>query len=145
MSEDPSQAFWISLIVLSILLFLVLGLVIVVPKLACLPCPRRIVVDSGGSDGRSPEKTGDEESGVVGPDDGVRERLGDPDKLGAIVAVSRPCTRREADSGDPDLSDNGVFGIETAAMNAAVSSALNRSGGKRSFSISDFRLEFEKN
>lgn len=40
----------------------------------------------------------------------------------------------------PETSEDGVVGIETAAMYAAVSSALKRSGGKRSFSISDFRL-----
>lgn len=75
---------------LSILLFLVLGLVIVVPKLACLPCPLRIPVDKGGSVGLSP--VGEEvETGVVGPDDGVRDPPGDPVKLGVVLIASSPC------------------------------------------------------
>jgi len=81
----PSSVSWISDIVFSILRLRVLGLDDVVPKLACLACPRRAAVGGGPLNGGAvPGVRGvDGVAGDVAPDKpllGVPER-GVPGKL----------------------------------------------------------------
>jgi hypothetical protein len=140
--DCPSQTPWMRLIVLSMLRLLVLGLVIVVPKLACRPWPRRnAVVGLVGELGLVLPETGEPKvpPRVVGEVLVLRESGGAPpfccaraaSRLAAVIAadMSRSCSA-------------GVDGMEDDEMMALPSSdeASNSSGGSRSFSISDLRL-----
>ena len=120
-------------IVLSKLLLLVLGLVIVVPRLACLECPRRKPVATGLADG---DGVPDPPVSVLMRDNGVEGT--DP----VAMAFSRPAETPLALTGPVSLFSDGVAGPEPDDMSALPSSELasKSSGGKRSFSISDLRL-----
>ena len=125
-SSFPSTASFNSDIVLSMLRLRVLGLVIVVPKLACRPWPRR--------------------NGIVGPvlDDG-EEGVGGPMGLdGALdkASSSAAATPLGGTSLPAWESSPGVWGSEDEMYALPSSeSASTSSGGSRSFSISDLRLE----
>jgi hypothetical protein len=116
------MASWIIEMVVSILRRRVLGLVIVVPRLACRPCPRLNGIPHG-------------EEGVPGE---TGEAIESP-----LMAASRPKARLEGEMGVAN-SSTGVWWLDGFDcgfdMYALVSSALKSSGGRRSFSISDFRL-----
>lgn len=105
-------------IVLSRLRRLVLGLVIVVPRLAVLPWPRL--------DGCP--INGDAEPGASG--------VGVP--LPEAMTCSRAAETPLAGTGD-DVSSDGVGGFDIIARPSSESASY-RSGGRRSFSISDLRL-----
>lgn len=85
--------------VVSILLLLVLGLVFVVPRLACLPCPRLNGIVPPG------------EEGVIGDpgDAGLIDALVKPPPL--LMAASRPDASPDGESGVPKPSE-GVCGLE---------------------------------
>ena len=112
----PSHASCINDIVFSMLLLLVLGLVIVVPKLAWRPCPRL----NGVPDGEVGD-TGEE--GKPGDD-----RNFGPSNWGPL-------------NGCEGKSSTGVFGMETRALPSSEFASTS-SGGNRSFSISDLRLKW---
>lgn len=105
--------------VFSMLLLRVLGLVDVVPKLCCRPWPRR---------NAPPPAVGDEGDGNAGDP-------GAPDDPGEEMP---PDTEFSSMASNPDDSSMGVAGLDSMA--ARCSSGSTRSGGRRSFSISDFRL-----
>ena len=109
---------------LSKLLLLVLGLVMVVPRLAWRPWPRLNGVPAVGVPG----------------DDGVR--AGEP--AGEAAPSEIACLRASAETGcDGSCApfSAGVCGREPEMIALPSSeSASYRSGGRRSFSISDFRL-----
>jgi hypothetical protein len=123
----PSHAAWIRLIVLSSPRRRVLGLVIVVPRLAWRPWPRR--------------------NGVVGD--------GDPELVPGVTLVSssrelclsppRPAAAEPRDSisvgvvGIEDDADDDVEADDIIALPSSDPTSI-RSGGNRSFSISDLRL-----
>jgi hypothetical protein len=146
-SSFPSIASLIKLIVFSRLLLLVLGLVIVVPRLLVREWPPRRDLE-----GAPPS------SGVPGVVDVVEEG-----------GVAREGVSGTAGEGDPDglgeagVGEVGVIGLKTMASAAAASSTFSatfvvvgvvglidgeygelasasmRSGGRRSFSMSDVR------
>ena len=127
----PSKTPWISDIVLSKLLLLLLGLVIVVPKLACLACPLLGEgVDIGDCELEEREDI---------PEVFMRDR-------GALdVSFSRLSATPFGVTGGAWMAPSlGVLGSEedpdTNMALASSESASKRSGGRRSFSISDFRL-----
>ena len=105
-------------IVLSRLRRLVLGLVMVVPRLAVLPWPR---LNDAPIDGDVEPGVGD--VGVPPSDAMTRSR-----------AAETPL----AGTGDP-VSSDGVGGFDIIARPSSEFASY-RSGGKRSFSISDLRL-----
>lgn len=118
-------------IVLSKLLLRVLGLVIVVPRLACLEWPRLTPPMAG-----LPE-TGDGEP-VPGPtveEVLIRERGGVPE----AIACSNPAETPSAFKGAEAVSP-GVVGWEPIKALPSSESASKSSGGSLSFSISDLRL-----
>lgn len=110
-------------IVLSMLRRRVLGLVIVVPRLAWRACPRRGV------------ENGDEEPGLLGdaPDASADGEDIEPFSTAASIAACIPLG-----DGTGLISSIGVAGLERCG---ATSSGSTRSGGRRSFSISDLRLD----
>lgn len=112
--------------VLSRLLRLLLGLVIVVPRLACRPCPRR----KGAAEGEVGDAGEPGVPGVTGE--------GDDDAEPLDRAASRPDVRPLAETGAV-ASSAGVDGCDASALPSSES-ASNNSGGRRSFSMSDFRL-----
>jgi hypothetical protein len=101
----------------------VLGLVIVVPKLACRPWPRR-----NGIGGPEPD---DGEGGPMGLD-GALDR----------ASSSAAATPLGGTSSFDWESSPGVWGSEDEiyALPSAESTST-KSGGSRSFSISDLRLK----
>jgi len=126
--DGPSTASLIKDIVVSMLLLLVLGLVIVVPQLAVLPCP---FLNPPGVLGVA---------GLIG--------LGLPAMLGLILAVAIdkgplvgevggsvviPFLAMELRGERGGCSSTGVVGFEKYV------SGSTKSGGRRSFSISDLR------
>ena len=113
-------------IVLSMLLRRVLGLVIVVPRLAWRPCPRL-----KGTGGGPVGDAGD--AGVLGPEvlTGVTEPV--------EIACSRACATPAAGGGVAG-EPSGDAGPEDRIALPSSDSASYRSGGRRSFSISDLRL-----
>ena len=128
----PSTASLINEIVLSILRRLVLGLVIVVPKLACLECPRRGVVNGEGAIavgvlGDTPPLP------FVSPPSGADDDVIEPLRTAASRAAVIPLG-----VGTGFISSSGVAGVDKCG---AASSGSTSSGGKRSFSISDLRLD----
>jgi hypothetical protein len=120
--------------VLSRLLRLVLGLVIVVPKLACLECPRLNTAGNVTGEGLGCD-----------PDEGVDALLLDTGVPRAAISFSKPSeipfpAGIALGAGVMSGSD-GVVGRELERMAFPSSeSASKSSGGRRSFSISDFRL-----
>ena len=125
----PSKTPWISDIVLSRLLLLLLGLVIVVPKLACLVCPFL-----------PPGEIGLIEEGCEMEDIPVLMREG---MVLAAIALSRlSATPFGAGGAGWAAPSAGVLGSEEDPKIALPSSesASKRSGGRRSFSMSDLRL-----
>ena len=110
-----------------------LGLVIVVPKLACLECPRL-------------NPAGDAIGLACDPDGGVDVLIRDSGIPRAAISFSRPSGTPLAGIafGGPEMSGSpGVVGIELDRMALpSTESASKSSGGRRSFSISDFRLFF---
>ena len=109
-------------IVLSRLRRLVLGLVMVVPRLAVLLWPRLVGGPIDGiTDGDGEPRVG----GVGGP-------------LSVAMTFSRAAETPPAGTGDA-VSSDGVGGFDIIAR-PSVESASYRSGGRRSFSISDLRL-----
>ncbi len=131
----PSHASWMSDIVLSRLRRRVLGLVMVVPKLACRPWPRR--------KGDAIDDIGDE--GEIGdPGDG-----GWPSDVlmaagsvgGAAMTCSNAAVTPLGDTGGAVESSAGVAGWEEMRPLPSSDSGSYKSGGRRSFSISDFRLK----
>jgi hypothetical protein len=102
------------------LLLRVLGLVEVVPRLCCLPCPRR----------KLPGEVGDAGDGYAG--DGIPEEPGED-----VPAPERAVFSSIASNGDA-VSSIGVTGLDRYSL---ASSGSTKSGGNRSFSISDLRLE----
>lgn len=107
--------------VLSRLRLLVLGLVIVVPRLAWRPCPRRNG-DVGGM-----LEAEDAEPGVGGRPALVLE-----------ITSSRAAVTPLAGMG-AELSSEGEGGFVIIARPSSESASY-RSGGRRSFSMSDLRL-----
>jgi hypothetical protein len=105
--------------VFSILLLRVLGLVEVVPKLCCRPCPRR----------NAPGDVGDVGVGKAGE--------GAPEEPGEGIAPETTEFSSIEPRGVGLVSSTGVTGLESSPR---ASSGSTRSGGRRSFSISDFRL-----
>lgn len=129
----PSTASLMREIVLSILRRRVLGLVIVVPRLAWRACPR-LKGDTIDPEPALPEVG---VAGEIGCDDaaaGVRAAVGaiEPFVIAASIAALIPFG-----DGDPFPSSEGVAGDERWG---ATSSGSISSGGRRSFSISDLRL-----
>ena len=124
----PSKTPWISDIVLSRLLLLVLGLVIVVPKLACLECPCPLL---------PPGEIG--EIGLPGGGCEIEDKeVLIRDKGGSLPPSSEPST---APFGNTSTSVGELDCIEDPKIALPSSeSASKRSGGRRSFSISDLRL-----
>jgi hypothetical protein len=104
--------------VLSRLRRLVLGLVIVVPRLAVLLCPR---LDGGPIAGNVEPGVGN--VGVPPPESMTRSRAADTPFAGTGDAVS----------------SDGVGGFDIIARPASEFASYS-SGGRRSFSISDLRL-----
>ena len=135
----PSHTPWISDIVLSKLLRLVLGLVIVVPKLACRECPRL----------KPPPRDG--LMGLVGL---VGEYTGEPGictgGLVLMLARGKPAVITFSSLAVTPLGvmgggtvsgfSDGVVGSDDMMALPSSESASKRSGGSRSFSISDLRL-----
>lgn len=115
---------------LSRLLRRVLGLVIVVPRLACRPCPRRNgVVDI---------EIGDVgETGVPGL--GGTAVLRGEGEVGFAMTCSSAAATPFGDIGGT-ASSCGVAGWELMRPLPSSDSGSYSSGGRRSFSISDFRL-----
>lgn len=124
----PSTASLMRDIVLSMLRLLVLGLVLVVPKLCWRECPRRNIplpgvlgeigdggVDADGEDGN----TGDDNDGTSS----WRE-----------IASSIPFDKGESTGEEAPDTDCDIMFL------ASSDSGSTRSGGSRSFSISDLRL-----
>ena len=130
----PSHASWMSDIVLSRLRRRVLGLVIVVPRLACRPCPRRNgdAVDDKGD----PGEMGDPGEGSCPSDVLIA--------VGGAGVVAMTCSSAAAtplgDTVGAVASSDGVAGWEEMRPLPSSDSGSYRSGGRRSFSISDFRL-----
>jgi hypothetical protein len=105
----------------------VLGLVIVVPKLACRPWPRR--------NGIAGPELEDSDDGVGGPMglDGALEKASSSAAVTPLGGISL------LNWG----SSTGVWGSEDEIYALPSSeSASTSSGGSRSFSISDLRLEW---
>lgn len=127
----PSKTPWISDIVLSRLLLLLLGLVIVVPKLACLTCP---FLDAEGEIGLMGEGCEREDVAVL-----MREGMA----LAAMAFSRLSATPFGAGGGCSTEPSAGVLGSEEDPKIALPSSesASKRSGGRRSFSMSDLRLQ----
>lgn len=111
--------------VLSRLLRRVLGLVIVVPRLAWRPWPRLNGV-------------GDIEVGDVGVS-GEGVSAGDGNCDGLVMTFSSAATTPFAGTGGLAVA-SGVAGCEPRMALPSSDSASYRSGGKRSFSMSDLRL-----
>ena len=127
----PSHASWISDMVLSRLRRRVDGDVIVVPRLACRPCPRR--------NGDTPD-TGDVgDNGEPGAGGG-----GAPSAAVGCVPVAMACSSAAVtplgETGGT-VSSAGVVGCEEMRPLPSSDSGSYNSGGRRSFSISDLRLE----
>ena len=117
-SSFKSTASLMSEIVLSRLRRLVLGLVMVVPRLAVLPWPR---LDGGPIAGNVEPGVGD--VGVPPPE---------------AMTFSRAAETPPAGTGDAGSSD-GDGGFDIIARPSSELASY-RSGGRRSFSISDLRL-----
>ena len=115
-------------IVLSKLLLRVLGLVIVVPRLACLECPLL-------------NPPGDVLVGLCGENADGGVGAGDVLIFPGVTFLSNPAATPfdVTGSGATSAVSAGVVGCEMMALPAS-DSASNKSGGKRSFSISDLRL-----
>jgi len=132
----PSHTPWIRLIVLSKLLLLVLGLVIVVPRLACRECPRL-----NGPDVGDVGLAGDEVGDIVGVVVLMVLSGGGtvPVPLEEMVA-SRTAVTPLALIGMESRSPAGVVGSELEMMARPSSEVASySSGGSLSFSISDLR------
>ena len=106
--------------VLSMLLLLVLGLVIVVPKLAWRECPRLNGIDGDGEDG---------DMGVTGA------------LAGGVATGSEAVKILGGNGGAAPFGtvSSGVGGNEIIVLPSSEFTS-NSSGGSLSFSISDFRL-----
>ena len=130
----PSHASWMSDIVLSRLRRRVLGLVMVVPKLAWRPCPRR--------NGDAPADIGDVgEMGDAGDGSWPSDVLIGAGSVGVLaMTCSRAAATPFGDTGGGSESSAGVVGWEEMRPFPSSDSGSYRSGGKRSFSMSDFRL-----
>jgi hypothetical protein len=115
----------------------VLGLVIVVPRLAWRACPRLNGVVGLAGDC----------SGVGLPADGadavlMRARVGEP-AAGAALSASAFSSDSATPLGETGAgweNSEGVVGWEERMAFPSSESASKRSGGRRSFSISDLRL-----
>lgn len=125
-SSLESTASLMSEIVLSRLRRLVLGLVMVVPRLAVLPWPR---LDGGPIAGNVEPGAGNVEPGVG--------NVGDPPP--EAMTRSRAAETPLAGTGDA-VSSDGDGGFDIIAR-PSVEFASYSSGGRRSFSISDLRLK----
>lgn len=123
-SSFPSTASLISEMVLSRLRLLVLGLVMVVPRLAWRPCPRL----NGDVDGMLTVE--DAELGVGG-------RV--PPEMTSSRAAATPLAGMGA-----EVSSAGDGGLVIIARPSSESASY-RSGGRRSFSMSDLRLVYVNN
>jgi len=129
----PSKTPWMSDIVLSRLLLLVLGLVIVVPKLACLEWPRLKPPGDGA--------TGLPGAGAGGDCDPLEVLMRDKGWPLKDVIFSKPSATPFGEIGGGGTADSeGVVGWEDRIALPSSESASKSSGGKRSFSISDLRL-----
>lgn len=127
---------------LSKLLLRVLGLVIVVPRLAFLPCPRlKLGVPTTGL------PTGDGEPDPAAPADAWSVLIRDMGDAGnctdpaVAIACSNPAETPFVLSGAASVKYSpGVVGWELMSAFPSSESASKSSGGRRSFSISDLRL-----
>jgi hypothetical protein len=116
-------------IVLSKLLLRVLGLVIVVPRLACLECPLL-------------NPPGDTLVGLCGENADVGGvGVGDVSIFPGVAFFSNPAATPfdVTGSGATSAVSAGVVGCEMMALPSSEAGS-NKSGGKRSFSISALRL-----
>ena len=131
----PSYTSLMSDIVLSRLRRRVLGLVIVVPRLAWRPCPRR----KGDTD----IDVGDVgEVGVPGPTSVEMGVMGEGGAGSEAMTSSRALATPLAETGSA-AAGSGVVGWEDERIALPSSDdASKSSGGSRSFSISDLRLRW---
>lgn len=120
----PSTASLINEIVLSILRLLVLGLVFVVPRLACRACPLLNTPDVG-------DVMGEPNVGDEAPVDVLL--IADAGKDPNAMASSSPLVIGV-------IAPDGEFECEDSIGIASSDSGSTKSGGRRSFSMSDFRL-----
>jgi len=123
--SDPPNTPWMSDIVLSKLLLRVLGLVIVVPRLACLECPLL-------------NPPGDVLVGENADEGGVG--AGAVLIFPGVTFFSNPAATPfdVTGSGATSAVSAGVVGCEMMALPSSEAGS-NKSGGKRSFSISALR------
>ena len=115
--------------VLSKLLLRVLGLVIVVPRLACLEWPR-LTPPIAGLPGDAEPVPGPTVEEVL-----IRERGGVPEAIACSNPAETPSAFKGAEAASP-----GVVGWEPMRALPSSESASKSSGGNLSFSISDLRL-----
>jgi hypothetical protein len=128
---------------------LVLGLVIVVPRLACRPCPRRNGIDGlpdGDAEGEGEPLASDTAVSSASPvllSVSAPALAGVPGVVGSATAgaAAEVSSVGVAGKGD-EAPEEGTDEPEDMRALPSSDSASTSSGGRRSFSMSDLRLQW---